>query len=277
MNDSAAVSEHYEIPSLKERIGQALRQAGYGDGQVDWKALAPLDQFHVRGLASTQELSTALDVKPGATILDVGCGVGGASRFLAATYDAHVTGIDLTPSFVEAATMLSDRAGLADRTTFRVANALDLPFKDASFDYAWTQHVAMNIRDRTRLYAEIFRVLKPGGALAIHDVVQGKDEPLTFPLPWAATSEMSFLLSADGMRDALVKSGFEVVSWEDTTEPTKEWIAQLKATRDAASAPFPLGLHVVTGRDFATAIADLGRDLNEGRLRLIQTIVKRAT
>ena len=166
---SSAVVSHYAATSLGTRIGDALHQTGLADNSdlINWKDLAPLDEFHVRGLAATEELAAGLHLAPGATVLDVGSGLGGPSRFLAATYRAHVTGIDLSPPFVEAATMLSERTGLSDRTTFRVADALDLPFDDSSFAYAWTQHVAMNIQDRARLYSEIFRVLEPGGLFAI--------------------------------------------------------------------------------------------------------------
>lgn len=275
MNESDSIVEHYGTESLMPGINAALKQAGLGDGTVTWKDLAPLDQFHVRGLPATQELASSMNIALGASILDIGCGVGGASRFLAVSYDAHVTGIDLNPSFIEAAAALSIRSELSDRTTFRVANALDLPFEASSFDYAWTQHVAMNIRDRARLYSEVFRVLKPGGQFAIHDVVQMGDRPLILPVPWARVAESSFLLSSAAMRETLTKTGFEIESWSDTTEATKAWIAHLLAARAAMSAPPPMGLHVVTGADFPIMIANLGRNLDEGRAGLVQAVLRR--
>ena len=277
MNESHSIVEHYGTESLMPAINAALRKAGLGegDGDVAWKDLAPLDQFHVRGFAATQELASSMKTVSGASILDIGCGVGGASRFLAASCDARVTGIDLNPAFIEAASALSVRAGLSDRTTFRVADALDLPFEASTFDDAWTQHVAMNIHDRPKLYSEVFRVLKPGGQFAIHDVVQMGDQPLIFPVPWARVPETSFLLSSAAMRDILSKTGFEMLSWSDTTEATKAWIVQLQAARAAMSVPPPMGLHVVTGADFPTMIANLGLNLSEGRSGVVQTVVRR--
>jgi ubiquinone/menaquinone biosynthesis C-methylase UbiE len=274
MDESESVRTHYSTPSLQDRVTSALSAAGLDDRPVTWEDLAPLDQFHVRGLAATRELAAELNMKAGAKVLDVGCGIGGASRFLAATYGVQVTGIDLTPSFIDVARILSERAGLSDRVVYRVADATKLPFADSSFDYAWTQHVAMNIRDRDGLYSEVFRVLKPGGSFAIHDIVQTSDEPLIFPVPWARGPEASFLLSPDGMRDALTQAGFEVVSWHDTTEATGAWISQMRSARAAGSKPPALGLHVITAADFATMIGNLGRNLSEGRVGVVQAIVR---
>ena len=276
-NESSAVVSHYAATSLRTQIGDAIKRAELADDddRINWKDLAPLDEFHVRGLAATEELATGLQIPPGAKILDVGSGLGGPSRFLAATHGAHVTGIDLSPPFVEAATMLSERTGLADRTTFRVADALALPFDDSTFDYAWTQHVAMNIRDRARLYAEIFRVLKPGGLFAIYDVIRRDGEPLIFPVPWARDPDISFLLTADAMRDVLVRTGFEVVSWIDTTAVANEWIARQQDARSRTPSSPAIGLHLVTPPDFPVMMANLGRNLVEGRARLLQTILRR--
>jgi SAM-dependent methyltransferase len=266
--------EHYGTEPLLARIEEALRSAGLGDRSLGWADLAPLDQFHVRGLSATRELAESLGIDVGAKVLDVGCGLGGPSRFLAATYGCHVTGIDLSQPFVGAARMLTERAGLSDVVVFHQANALNLPFADESFNHAWTQHVAMNIADRAGFYASIRRVLRPGGCLAIYDVVAGDRGPPIFPVPWARVPETSFLLTPKAMRETLARAGFAEVSWADKTDAGQAWAAEMQAKREAK--PTPLGLHIVMGPQFAEMAANLGRNLLEGRVRLVQAIMSRA-
>jgi SAM-dependent methyltransferase len=181
MDNQELVRQQYGTGSLRECVGQALQQAGLGQGTLNWSDLVPLDQFHVRGLGATRELAEVLNVDAGSEVLDIGCGLGGPARFLAATYGCRVTGIDLSQPFLDVATTLTERCGLKESVLYQQANALNLPFADASFTLAWTQHVAMNIADRTRFYAEIHRVLKSAGRLAIYDVVAGDGGPLIFP------------------------------------------------------------------------------------------------
>src|SRR5260370_42585682 len=100
---SQGVRDHYGTTSLVRRIDEALRRAGLADGTVGWADLAPLDQFHVRGLGATGELAEALGIAAGASLLAVGRGLGGPARLLAATYGGHVTGLARNPSLIEAA------------------------------------------------------------------------------------------------------------------------------------------------------------------------------
>ncbi|MGH2548045.1 MAG: class I SAM-dependent methyltransferase [Thermomicrobiales bacterium] len=276
MSDELTVEQHYGNDSFTNRITAALETAGFTGNDITWSDLAPLDQFHTRGLPASRELAAMLEIAPGSTILDVGCGIGGSSRFLAATFGGDVTGIDLTPSFIETAILLSERTGLADSTHFEVADALALPFPNESFDYAWTQHVAMNIHDRATFYSEIHRVLKPGGRLAIHDVMAGPITPLHFPVPWARNPELSYLMAPDHMRDLLIETGFAIVKWSDASGLTKSWLDERQRTAPKAPQPGALGLHMVMGPEFGEMFDNLARNISEERVAFVQTVVEKA-
>ena len=275
MPDVTQVAAHYGKHGLVDRIAASLQAAGLS-GPLTIQDLAPLDQFHTRGLAATVELGRAAGLKAGDLVLDVGCGLGGPSRYLAATYGCTVQGIDLSADFVAAATDLAERTGLAHTVSYAPGNALALPFPDGSFDVAWTQHVAMNIGDRSRLYAEIHRVLRPGGRLAAYDVVAGSGEALHFPVPWSRGPETSHLMTAPAMRTMLEAQGFTALHWVDRTADALAWFEQQRAARESGTAPQSrLGLHLVMGEDFPVMAANLGRNLAEGRVGLIEAVLTR--
>jgi sarcosine/dimethylglycine N-methyltransferase len=274
MTQAQKVISHYGENDLVERIGAALRSGGLeGKGPLSSEALAPLDQFHTRGLAATAELAKAAGVAANMRVLDIGSGLGGPSRYLAATYGCHVHGIDLSPTFVAAAQYLAERSDVADKVSYECANALDLPCDSETFDVAWTQHVAMNIADRDRLYAEVHRVLRKGGRLAAYDVVVGNGEPLHFPVPWSREPATSFLLTPEAMRAALEAAGFDIVDWTDGTAAARDWFAERR--KAATPAPQPLGLHVAMGPEMGVMAGNLGRNVIEGRVAIVQAIAER--
>ena len=269
------MSTHYGNGDLVARVEGALRDA-FGDGPIGWEALAPLDQFHVGGAAATAALAAKLAIPAGARVLDVGCGLGGPSRHLATLFDGTVTGIDLSAPFIDVATLLTRRCGLDGRVTHQVGDATALPFADASFDIAWTQHVAMNIADRAGLYAGIHRVLRPGGRLALYDVVAGEAGPLHYPVPWARDPADSTVLTAAATRTVLEAAGFAVVEWTDATAAGLAGLqAQVAAAQDRPEALRPLALPLVMGADFPALAANLGRNLREGRAALLQAVLTR--
>jgi ubiquinone/menaquinone biosynthesis C-methylase UbiE len=233
--------------------------------------LAAFDQFHTRGLAATAELAKLARITADMSVLDIGSGLGGPARFLAATYGCRVTGVDLSEAFVDAARYLSERTGQSEQVSFETASALELPFDDDHFDAVLLQHVAMNIADRTRLYREVRRVLKSGGRFATFDVTLNGGEP-HYPVPWARTPATSFLLTAAATREAIEAAGFRTLAWQDDTEAAKAWFVQLRAS---GPPPSP-NLGVVMGPGFVQISANLGRNLMEGRLGVLTAVLEAA-
>ncbi len=261
------VRDHYRATGLTERLKAALTIFGPEEQRLTPRQLATLDQFHTRGLAATTELARLAGIAADMSVLDVGSGIGGPARFLAATYGCQITGVDLSEPFVDAARYLTERTGQSGQVSFQTASALELPFDDGRFDVALLQHVAMNISDRARLYREILRVLKSGGKFATFDVVLNSGDP-HYPVPWARTPATSFLLTAAATREAIEAAGFRMLAWQDNSEAAKAWIAQVRAS----GPPDPANLGVVMGPDFAQLAANLGRNLLEGRLGILTAV-----
>jgi ubiquinone/menaquinone biosynthesis C-methylase UbiE len=266
------VLDHYRATGLTERLKAALAALGPEDQQLTPQQLGALDQFHTRGLAATAELAKLAGITADMSVLDVGSGVGGPARFLAATYGCRVTGVDLSEPFVDAARYLTERTGQNGQVSFQTASALELPFDDGRFHVVLLQHVAMNIADRAQLYREIRRVLNSGGRFATFDVVLNSGEP-HYPVPWARTPATSFLLTAAATREAIEPAGFRALAWQDDTEMAKAWFAQMRA---AGPPPSP-NLGVVMGPDFAQLAANLGRNLMEGRLGILTAVFEAAS
>lgn len=273
MNRDERVSGHYGATDIGARMLAALQAVGKDVDALTVDDLAPVDAFHIRGRAATEELATWAAIRPEHTLLDVGCGVGGTSRYLAATTGCRVAGVDLTAGYCQAAEMLSARVGLAERTDFQQASALALPFPEGHFDVAWTEHVQMNIADKRGFYGEIARVLKPRGQFAFHDIFAGANGDLRFPVPWAGDASISHLIGVDELRPLLSDLGFVDVRWEDKTEAS---IAFFRGVfdRTRAEGPAPLGLHLLM-KDADTKLPNVLRNLEEDRVRVVQAVMRR--
>jgi sarcosine/dimethylglycine N-methyltransferase len=257
------VRDHYGATGLIERLKAALDVLGSEDQRLAPQQLSALDQFHTRGLAATADLAGLAGITADMSVLDVGSGVGGPARYLAANYGCRVMGIDISEPFMAAARYLTERTGQTGQVSFQTASALELPFEASGFDAVFLQHVAMNISDRERLY----NVLKAGGRLATFDVVLNGGEP-HYPVPWARTPATSFLLTAAATREAIERAGFRTLAWQDDTEAAKAWFIELRAS----GAPPSPNLGVVMGSDIAQLAANLGRNLMEGRLGILTAV-----
>ena len=271
---SEQVANHYsESDALADSIAAALRAAGIDPESATTTDLAGVDEFHIRGRTATLELGEAMGLNADVSVLDIGCGLGGAARTLAEVYGCQVTGVDLTPSFCAAANEMSRWTGLADRTTFRVGDACALPFEDDTFDAAVTIHAAMNIPDKPAVYREARRVLRPGGVLAIYDVLQGEGGEVVFPVPWARDPSISHLATPAEMRTMLAAAGFDVLDEVDSTEAGLEWFRTL-AARLAESGPPPVGFGVFLGGDVAQMAENQVVNLAERRIRTVSYLCR---
>ena len=273
IQEGSAVADHYTSGDLETRILAALRETGKDLEALTLADLSPVDEFHTRGREATRELAEFARLAPGLEVVDVGSGLGGPARFLAAEYDCRVTGLDLTEEFCRVATMLTERTGLSGKVSFRHGSALEMPFEADSFDVAWTIQAQMNIADKAKFYAEIFRVLKPGGRLVFQDVFQGPGGESHYPVPWAEEPAISFLVPPEEARAAAEGAGFRVVEWRDVTEACLAWYAKLP---DATGKPLPpLGLHLLLGATAREKRQNQLKNLQEGRAVLVQAMLTR--
>jgi len=262
---------------IARRIDEQLRLSGVADDHnLSPSDLAAVDQFHVGGLEATQELARLFSPSRGSYVLDIGSGLGGPSRYLAANYGCRVIGIDITEEYCRIASVLAARMGLEDRVEYRHGDARELLFPDETFDGAWTQHVSMNIAEKKQLYEGIRRVLKIGARFALHDVVQRTPGPILFPVPWARTPEISHLHSSEATRGTILDAGFVLVAWNDVTEGALRFLDAMIA-RGRNEETQRLGLHLVLGPDFPEMVRNFRRNLAEERCGVVQAVFQRVS
>lgn len=249
------VQGYYGRSDLLQRIEARLRTVGVDPQKPGFRDLHPFDQLHGLGILATEEHAVRAGLRPGMHVLDLGSGLGGSSRYLAAVCGCRVSAIDLTPEFVELARILTARCGLADSIDYRQASALALPFEDASFDHVWCHNVAMNIADRVTLAREVVRVLRRQGRFSCVETAQGPAGPPVFPLPWAIDPSASSLVTPEAMRAAVEQAGLRIVEQINfATEVEKRGDPPHQAN------------DVVMGDDFELRRANVMSGLREQRL-----------
>lgn len=271
------VLRHYEQSGLLERIVAGLKVLGKNLDSLTHEDLAPADEFHSHGRSATRALAELAQIPSGSRVLDVGSGLGGPARYLAAIHGCDVTGVDLTPEFCAVANALSRMTGLANRTRFQIGDALELPFSDSHFDVVWTIQMQMNIQDKRRMYAEFARVLTRGGRFVCQEICAGNGEPIDLPVPWATRPEHSHLVDPESLRSLVRDAGLRERSWRDITEvivaARKAQQAKTQASGVSGPSAFPpLGLHLVLGDQAAVKMSNSARNADTGRVVFIQGV-----
>jgi ubiquinone/menaquinone biosynthesis C-methylase UbiE len=266
------VASHYsEDLKLADAIAQKLQSAGKDLNKLTTADLATVDEFHIRGRKATLELGEKMNLSDRSHVLDIGSGLGGPARTLAETYSCHVTGVDLTLAFCDAATAMSDWVGLGDCVSFKQGDATNLPFQDQTFDAAMTIHVAMNIAAKDKMYMEARRVLRPGGIFAVYDVLQGEGGEVLYPVPWAREPSISHVATRDEMKILLTTAGFRLLEVQDSTEESQSFFERMTAQMVKTGAS-PVMWQLFLGDGFPAMARNQVRNVSERRIRTVTFI-----
>jgi ubiquinone/menaquinone biosynthesis C-methylase UbiE len=264
-NFNSPVEKHYTRDGLFEIIVQKLKENGLEKDQITRNDISVVDEFHIRGSQATQELVNEAGFSKDIKVLDVGCGIGGPARMIADEFGCKVTGVDLTEEFIRTANLLSELVGLKDLTEFICADATKLPLNDESFDIVWTQHAQMNIKEKKKLYSEIYRVLKKGGKFIYYDIFSIGNEPLHFPLPWAEESSISSLITIPDYQELLEQIGFKEISRKDQTENSANFIKEM-FTKVAKEGPPKMGLNLLMKETSIEKLKNILRNITENKM-----------
>lgn len=263
------IARHYGSSGLFDRIAGALEAAGLSVGEIDADLLAGVDEFHLGGRAATDALLADVGLQPGSSVVDVGCGIGGAARVIARR-GCTVVGVDLTPEFVDVAVKLTAALGLDGQARFEVGNALELPVDDDSADLVTLLHVGMNIADKATLMNEVARILCVGGTAAVYDIMRVGEGHIAFPTPWASSADHSFVASPDEYVEAFLEAGFVEAAITDR----RPLVQQAIATQQANPPPVHLG-HLM-GPQFSEMFANLLPLVAGGVMAPMQIIARKA-
>jgi SAM-dependent methyltransferase len=273
MANEQALADHWATGDVYARIVVALAHTAKSLDALTVQDLAPVDHFHARGLPATVELGDRLPIQAHHHILDIGCGLGGPARYFAHRFHCTVHGIDITQPFVEAANKLTHLLGMEDRVIIEHGNGHYLPYADRVFDGAYTQHVTMNVADRTQFFAEAFRVLKPGAFFALTEHGLGPTGAPHYPVPWSEDGRGSYLVSPAETCALLEAAGFVEIVVEDTGA---KYLAAYQQALDMAAkgALPPLGIHILMGETALQKTRNAARNIAEGRTHPVQVVCR---
>ncbi|MBT7951061.1 MAG: methyltransferase domain-containing protein, partial [Gammaproteobacteria bacterium] len=247
MTNQDEISAHYQHGELLNAILSGIEQLGKSQANVTIEDLAIVDEFHIGGRKASEDFFNQLDITPDQHFLDVGCGLGGVSRFVAQKYKCHVSGIDLSAEYIETGKTLSSWLGLEEQVDLHQGSALATGFDNDSFDGAYMMHVGMNIKDKPALFEEVFRCLRPGSLFAIFDVMQTGEGELDFPVPWATESTSSAVTTINNYKSALENVGFVIEAERNRRDFAIEFFEQLRAKTASSKGRPALGLHILMG------------------------------
>ena len=275
MINEEAVSQTYAHGDLLHAIEASVAKLGIAVDILTIDDLAPVDEIHIGGRQATERFLEQLNFSADDHLLDVGCGLGGDARHVAARFQARVSGIDLTPEYVETGKTLCQWVGLDERIAMRQGSALSMPFADETFTGGYMVHVGMNIEDKTQLFTEICRVLRPGATFGVYDVMRVGNGEFRYPVPWASVADIDRSAPPEHYRQALVDAGFTIVAENNRYDFALDFFQAMQARAATNGEPPPLGLHVLMGASTAPKVQNMIQNLSARLIAPVEMILQK--
>ena len=196
---------------------------------------------------------------PPQNIIDVGCGIGGSTLHLARKFGSRATGITLSPVQASRAKERAAEAGLDNRVQFEVANALEMPFEDNSFDLVWSLESGEHMPDKTKFLQECYRVLKPGGKMIFATWCHRETDSLAGELTGDEIAHLKeiyrvyclpYVISLSEYRAIAQKCGFQNIKsddWSTAVAPFWDVVIDSAIAPQAIAGLFQAGWQTIQG------------------------------
>ena len=275
MIDEKKVEKHYSQGSIIDLILGGIKSMGKTIKNINIDDLALVDEFHIGGLEATKNFINKLAIDPSHHILDIGCGIGGPSRYTAETFKCKVTGVDLTKEYIEVGNTICEWVGLSENISLQQASALYTPFENNQFDAAYMMHVGMNIKKKKELTDEIYRIIKPGSLFGIYDVMKTGEKDLIYPVPWAQTKETSEVNTPEYYKQCLSQSGFSICEETDKKDFALNYFKNMVEKINKKNSFPPLGIHILMGDNAKEKIKNSHINLKSGSIKPYEIIAKK--
>ena len=268
------MAEHFSVAGNREDVASRLAAQGITADNATPERLAQFDQLHIGGLPVTAKLVRQAAIAANHVVLDAGCGMGGAARYMAQTIGCEVYGIDMAQSLLDSGELLNEMTGVSDRVHLGLGDVTDIDHPDGFFDVAWTQHAAQSVPDKEQFFAELYRTLKPGGRCVMHDFYRGPGEEIHYP-SFLGDHSITFLIRDTAMRRLLEETGFELLFWEDTTAAARAENATIGTAAPASKSDDGLLDYESVGEEVAELAANSVRDFDSRSVGLFEAVLRK--